>query len=86
MSEDKKTFVSNYISAYEKMRDKLHFPVKTPIDDLICPICGGKYKRRDKSKHCKRKKHRQLLPLVLEGKLMPTIAWEEVEEYEEELE
>jgi len=82
MSEDKQTFISNYIRAYEKMRDKLRFPVRTPIDDLICPICGGHYKRRDKSKHSNTKKHKKLLPLVLEGKMMPIIAWEEVEDYE----
>lgn len=84
----KSDIVNKFIFSYERMRDIIHFPVKTPTDDLICPICGGRYKRRDKSKHSKRKKHKSMLPLVLEGKVFPLLEWEEtiqeIESSEEE--
>ncbi len=76
--------INKFIIAYEKMRDSIHFSVKTPIDDLVCPICGGRYKRRDKSKHSKRKKHKLMLPLVLGGKVFPTLDWEETNQEIEE--
>lgn len=78
--EYKSDIITKFIVAYERMRDKIHFPVKTPTDDLICPICGGRYKRRDKSKHAKRNKHKKMLPLVLEGRVFPSMEWEETEQ------
>lgn len=81
--EYRNEIINKFIIAYEKMRDKIHFPIKTPVDDLVCPICGGRYKRRDKSKHSKRKKHKVMLPLVLDGKVYPTLNWEQTEQEEE---
>lgn len=81
---DKETCIVRYIKAYEKLRDKLIYPIKTPLDDINCPICGGKYKRRDKSKHAKRKKHGVMMKEILKGKLMPIIEWDDVIEVSEE--
>ena len=70
--------VKKFISSYEKMRDKLYYPVKTPLDDLVCPICGGRYKRRDKSKHSKGQKHQKLEPVVLCGNKPPYLEFKKV--------
>jgi hypothetical protein len=83
MTDQKEASINSYILAFEKMRDRIHFPVKTPKDNLQCPICGGHMKRRDKSKHSKGKKHRQMLPLILSGKVMPYIEWVEYDAIEE---
>ena len=85
MTDQKEKVISNYLASFEKMRDRIHFPTKTPKDDLVCPICGGHFKRRDKSKHSKGKKHKQMLPLILSGRVMPYVEWAEysIEENDE---
>jgi hypothetical protein len=76
---DKKVeVIARFIEGYERMRDKLHFPVKTPLDKLICPICGKKYTRKNKAVHAKRRLHKKMLKYVLEGTVMPYIEWSNV--------
>lgn len=75
MVKSAETRVSDFLTAYEKMRDILYFPQKSPMDDLTCVICNGYYRRRDKSKHAKGKKHKLMLPLILSGTVTPYIEW-----------
>lgn len=42
------------------------YDVRKPTDDLKCVVCGGKFKRRDQSKHKKTKKHRKKLEEIYE--------------------
>jgi hypothetical protein len=68
--------IVQFIKSFERMRDKIHHPIKTPLDPLICPICAGKYRRRDKSKHASGKKHNRMLKMVHSGKVNPILEWD----------
>jgi hypothetical protein len=78
------TRMSDFLRAYEKVRDAQLFIEKSPKDNIICVICGGCYTRRDKSKHARRKKHLRMLPLVLEGTVFPYIEWISPNEIDDE--
>jgi len=82
------TKVSDFLGAYERLTDAQFFPIKSPHDDIICVVCGGAYKRANRSKHCKGKRHLRDLSLILDNKVHPYLDWQEIthEEYDQVIE
>jgi hypothetical protein len=76
--------IFDFLDSYEQMidysiiqnrRERGLEPVIKGTDELICPLCFGKYKRKNRKSHERSKHHKLHYRKVIYGEIKPLINW-----------